>query len=119
MSAFYQRMQATSQRLIKRFNQGAVIYNAPGDPGDPFNPPTAGTSYPVDAVQAPASRKKTYIDGGYVIATDVLLAVSPFAVAPSQSGTMTINGEVYQVVMVDSPTVEPESPLVWFIGCRK
>jgi len=116
---FYSRMQVTSQRLLKKFKQGTVIYNAPGSAGDPFTPATAETPYGVDAVQAPASRKKTYIDGGYITATDILLAVAPFVVEPSQAGTMSINGEVYQVVFVDSPTVEPASPLVWFVGCRK
>ena len=117
--SFYQRMQGTSRRLINQFKQGAVAYNAPGTEGDPFNPPTAGTSYPVDAVQSSGNRKKQYVDAGYIVGTDILLAVSPFAVEPSQSGTLTINGEQHQIVMVDNPTIEPESPLVWFIGCRK
>jgi hypothetical protein len=119
VAEFYPRLQLTSQRLLKKFKQGTVIYNAPGSAGDPFTPATASTPYGVDAVQAPAGRKQTYIDGGYITATDILLAVAPFAVEPSQSGTMNINAVVYQIVFVDSPTVEPASPLVWFIGCRK
>ena len=118
--SFYQRMQATSQRLISRFKQGTVVYNEPGGNADPFNPAPAGTPHTVDAVQAPEGRKKTYVDGGYIVATDVLLAVAPFGVEPVQAGTVDINGERYQVVMVDSPTVlETTDQLVWFIGCRK
>ena len=119
MSDFYQRMQATSQRLIGKFSQGSVVYNEPGGEADPFNPAPAGTPHPVDAVQAPEGRKRTYVDGGYIVATDILLAVAPFGVGPTQAGTVSINGEVYQVVLVDSPTVEPSAPLVHFIGCRK
>jgi hypothetical protein len=114
MSAFYDRMQSTASRLLTKYKQGAVVYNAPGSDGDPFNPPTPGQSYPVSAVQ------QTYIDGGYIVATDILLAVAPFEVEPTLSGTMTINGETYQIVMVDSPTVLPaDGQLVWFVGCRK
>ena len=119
MADFYQRMQATSQRLIGKFSQGAIIYTEPGGEADPFNPAPEGTPHPVDAVQAPESRKKTYVDGGYITATDILLAVAPFGVEPVQAGTMSINGETYQIVMTDSPTVEPSAPLVHFIGCRK
>ena len=116
---FYNRMQATSQRLISRFKQGAVVYNEPGGSADPFTPAPAGTPHTVDAVQAPESRKNTYIDGGYIVSTDILLAVAPFGVEPVQAGTVDINGETYQIVFVDSPTVEPSAPLVHFIGCRK
>lgn len=120
MTSFYQRMQATSQRLISKFKQGTVIYNEPGAAGTPTTPPGPETPHAVDAVQAPESRKKTYIDGGYIVATDVLLAVAPFGVEPTQAGTVSINGEVYQIKMVDSPTVlETTGQLVWFIGCRK
>lgn len=120
MADFYGRMQQTSQRLINKFKQGDVVYNAPGTPASPFNAGTDPTPYPVDAVEAPAKDKKTYIDGGYIVATDVLLVVSPFGIEPTQSGTMQINGDIYQIVMVDSPTVLPPSDqLVWRIGCRK
>lgn len=120
MSSFYDRMQATSQRLIKRFKQGTVIYNHPGGEATPFDPAPADTPYTVDAVQAPDTRKRTYIEGGYIVATDVLLAVSPFGVEPVQDGTVSINGEVFQIVMIDSPTVLPATgQLVWFIGCGK
>lgn len=119
MTDFYTRMQQTSQRLLTKYKQGTVVYNAPGSDGDPFNPPTAGQSYPVSAVQAQGRDKQTYIDGGYIVATDILLAVAPFDVEPTQSGTMEINGDTYQVVFVDSPTVEPSSPVAYFIGCRK
>lgn len=120
MTDFYTRMQETSQRLLTKYKQGTVVYNAPGSEGDPFNPPTPATPYTMNAVQAQGSEKQTYIDGGYIVATDILLAVAPFEVEPTQSGTMDINGDVYQVVMVDSPTVLPaEGQLVWFVGCRK
>lgn len=120
MTDFYTRMQATSKRLLTKYKQGTVIYNAPGSDGDPLNPPTAGQSYSVDAVQAQGSDKQRYIDGGYIVATDILLAVAPFDVEPTQAGTMTINGDEYQIIMVDSPTVLPaDGQLVWFIGCRK
>jgi len=117
---FYERMQATSKRLLTKYKQGAVVYNAPGSDGDPFNPPTPGQSYPVSAVQAQGREKQTYIDGGYIVATDILLAVAPFEVEPTQAGTIDINGDEYQIVMVDSPTVLPaDGQLVWFVGCRK
>lgn len=119
MTDFYNRLQQTSQRLIKQYGQGTITYNAPGSEGDPFNLPLPGQSYPVDAVQSQGDRKKQYMDGGYIIATDILLAAAPFEVEPTQAGTMTINGDEYQVVFVDSPTVEPSAPVVYFIGCRK
>lgn len=117
--SFYSQLQATSQRLIKQFSQGIVIYNEPGGNADPFNPAPAGTPHTVDALQAAHSRKSTYVDGGYIVATDILLAVSPFGVVPTTAGTMSINGQVYQIVMIDNPTVEPDSPMLWFVGCRK
>lgn len=121
MADFYAKMQATSKRLIDKFAQGAVVYNEPGaTTGDPWDP-VEGSPVPheVKAVQAPADRKKQYVDGGFIVATDILLAVAPFDTDPTLDGSMTINGEEHQIVFVDSPTVDPANPLAWFVGCRK
>lgn len=119
--SFYDRMQATSKRLINKFKQGTVIYNHPGAiSGDSWNPTVgASTAYPASAAEVQGKRKKTYIDGGFIIATDILLIVAPFDVDPVMSGTMSINGVDHQIIMIDNPTIDPDSPLVWFIGCRK
>jgi hypothetical protein len=114
-------MQTTSKRLINKFKQGTIIYNQPGVvSGDAWNPGVgASTLHNVDGVQAKSSDKKRYIDGGFIVGTDILLAVAPFAIAPDMAGTISINGVEHQIIMIDNPTVEPDYPLVWFIGCRK
>lgn len=121
MSNFYTRMQATSKRLINKFKQGSIIYNQPGVLGGDSWDPTIGTSTPhnVDGVQAQGDKKKKYMEAGFIIGTDILLVVAPFDVSPDMAGTMSINGEEHQIIMIDNPTIEPDSPLVWYIGCRK
>lgn len=116
---FYARMQSTSKRLIKKFKQGEAVYVQPGLPASPFTPGTEATQHTVDAVQAEAKDKKSYVDGGYIVSTDILLIVSPFAVAPEMAGKMIINDEQHEIVMIDNPTIEPTAPLLWFVACRK
>ena len=116
----YDDMQSALKYEVDNFaSQGVLVYNAPGDPGDPFNPPTDGQDYPVKGWNITGNKRNKYIEGGYIIASDVLLSVVPFGVKPSMSGTMTINGEIHQIVFVDPATIDPDNPVVWRIGCRK
>lgn len=119
MASLIERGQQLSKRLIRENKQGVTVYNHPGSEGDPFNPPTPGFSYDVDAVETPESIKKEYVVGGYVVASDRVISVAPFGAEPDMSGTMDINGDTYQIVMVKAATLEPDTPVIWRIGCRK
>lgn len=119
--SFYAEMQDVASELLAEFSQGTIAYVEDGPPtGDPWAPgPGAPVSHPVNAVRVAGKRLQTYIDGGQIVATDVLLAVSVFDADPKMSGRMNINGEDYQIVMVDKSTLEPTAPIAWFVGCRK
>lgn len=116
----YDDMQSALAYEVENFaSQGTLVYNAPGTEGDPFNPPTAGQDYPVQGWNITGNKRNKYIEGGYIVSSDVLLSVVPFGVVPTLAGTMSINGVVNQIVLVDPATVDPDNPVVWRIGCRK
>lgn len=119
MSIYADMQAALAQEVAAVAAQGDLIYSEPGGGGDPFNPPTAGQDYPVQGWNITGNKRNKYIDGGYIIASDVLLSVVPFGVVPTLAGAMSINGVVHQIVMVDPATLDPDNPVVWRIGCRK
>ena len=118
--SFYPRMRSTAQRLISKYNQGTANYNHPSGKATPFTPGVTYTSYLVNLVQAPTGKKEYYEKGGHIQAADTLVAVAPFAIRPTIDGTLTLNDEEYQIVMVDSPTALPTGQkIVYFLGLRK
>lgn len=120
MSGIYDDMQSALAYQVETFaSQGVIVYNAPGTEGDPFNPPTAGVDYPISGWNITGSKRNKYIEGGYIVSSDVLISVVPFSVAPVMSGKITINGNAFQIIMIDPATLDPDNPVVWRIGCRK
>lgn len=117
--SLYDRGRATASRLLEQYAQGTVIYNEPGSTGgDPWNPtPGASTPYPVNTTKMQGREKNQYIEGGYIVSSDVLLFVAVFDVEPTLSGTMTINGQEHQIVMVN-PVTNVQPPMGWHVGCR-
>ena len=101
MSDFYREMQGVASELLAEFSQGTVVYTITGpSTGPEWNPtPGAPVSYTLDAtVQGVA---KEYVDGTLILATDLQVTCSVFAVEPSLAGTITIDGKVCQIVRVD------------------
>ena len=119
MNIYDDMQSALTDEVNNVASQGVIVYNAPGTPGDPFTAPTSGLSYPVKGWNITGRTRNKYIDAGYIIASDLLIAVVPFAVKPEVSGTITVNGVEHQIVMVDGATIDPDKPVVWRIGCRK
>lgn len=119
MDIYEDMQEALADEVDEVAQQGVLVYSAPGTEGDPFNPPTDGQDYPVQGWNITGNKRNKYIEGGYIVASDVLLSVVPFGVVPTLAGTMSINGVVHQIVMIDPATLDPDNPVVWRIGCRK
>lgn len=101
MSSLYERLQGTATRLMDRFQQGVVTYNAPGaDTGTPWNPAEGeGASYALTATVKGAGAN--YRDSTLVRESDLIVTASVFSVNPTLAGTVTIDGREHQIVMIE------------------
>ena len=101
MTDVYGRLQVTASRLMAKFKQGPVVYTITGAPTGPAWSPTPGApvSYTLDATVQGV--EADYVDGSLILATDKQVTCAVFAVEPSLSGTITIDGKVCQIVRVD------------------
>lgn len=100
MSAFYQKMQGTTSRLLKKFQQGSINYIITGpDTGPDYNPtPGAPISYPLDATANGVEQK--YIKEGYIAASDIQVTAAVFDVEPTDKGVIEIDGKEKQIIAV-------------------
>lgn len=74
MTDFYTRMQATSKRLLTKYKQGTVVYNAPTTEPDPFNPePLSKIKVRLAATVSGVAAE--YVQPGYIEATDLQVTV--------------------------------------------
>lgn len=119
MNIYDDMEQALALEVDMVSGQGNLIYTSPGSEGDPFTPPTPGQDYPVKGWNITGSTRNKYIDGGFIVTSDLLLAIVPFGVKPEMGGTVSVNGVVHQIIMIDGATIDPEHPVVWRVGLRK
>lgn len=110
----YLRRQARAKRQLKRYDQGTLVYVAKGvTSGDPWNPVAGSdTEYPLDGVVKGVSQE--YVDGTYVIASDLQATVAVFDVVPSVEGLFKIDGKTHQIKRVD-PMPAAGTPVSWRI----
>lgn len=87
---FEEQLDEVQQGVIKYIERGTTT-------GDPWNP-TAGasTEHTLKAVATGVSQK--YVDGTFIVSTDLEVTSSVFAVMPNVSGTVSIDGQEMQVV---------------------
>lgn len=115
---FYQRLQGTASRLLKQFEQGSIIYNAPGTMTGPAHSPVMGppTPYVLDATASGVGQM--YRNSTLIVETDKLVTAAVFEVVPTVEGTISIDGVTHQVVQV---TQNPAAgiPVNWKIVVRK
>lgn len=122
MAGIYDDMQSALAYEVDNFaSQGVLVYRAPGAATGPEWDPQPGTptDYPCKGWNITGEKRNKYIAGGFIQSSDVLISVTPFAVAPTLDGVMSINGVDHQIIMVDPATLDPDNPVVWRIGCRK
>lgn len=116
--AFYQRMQNTASRLLKQFEQGTIIYNAPGTNTGSAHSPVMGppTPYTLDATASGVGQM--YRNSTLIVETDKLVTAAVFAVPPTVEGTVDIDGVTHQVVQVKQIPAAGLA-VTWIIVCRK
>jgi hypothetical protein len=100
MTDFYGRMQKTASRLLKDKRQGDIIYVQPGATSGPAWSPVV--SPPINhTLDATATGASEYADGSQVLASDKVVTAAVFAVDPSMSGRVLINGASHEVVKIE------------------
>jgi len=116
--SFYTRLQATATRLMERFKQGSISYTSPPTTsGSSFNPTiVAGTNYALKATAKGVS--KQYIDGSFIVSSDIEVTCAVFGFAPVTAGTITIDGNVHQIVQVIA-IPSAGTTLAWRLICRR
>lgn len=89
MTNFYNKMQGTASKLLKKFNQGVIEYSVKGaDAGEPWNPQPAGVvTYTLDAVARGVEQK--YIKEGFISASDIQITAAVFDSGYSYTQTYT------------------------------
>jgi hypothetical protein len=119
MADLYNRLRTTADKLLTKYGQGTMIYQEPDtETGPEYNPVlTPGAEHPVSGIKVSGNRKNTYIDGGYIQASDLMVMLPEFGTTPTLSGKMKVNGTTYQIIMVD-PITEEVPTVGWYIGCR-
>ena len=117
--SLYPGGQALMTRLAAKYGSDAV-YIQPGATTGPAWNPTPGTpvEHTVKAFKSTQRDKEKYIAGGLIQQSDLMLTVEVFAATPALDGAMRVGGKVYQVILVDPATIDPQFPVRWFIGLR-
>ena len=116
MSAFYRRMQATADRLLRQFGEPrAIVLERPADDGigDPWDPYAVDPStYPVTGVVLPARQGRVEafdntVDGGTLVDDSrrfvVISALSngqPLPVTPRAGDRLVFDGDDWSVMGV-------------------
>lgn len=110
----YTQRQARAKRQFKRYEQGVLLYVAPGsESGDPWNPTTGSpTNHPVEGVVTGVSQE--FVDGTYIIASDLQATVSVFDVEPTVEGLFKIDGKDHQIKKVNQMPAAG-TPVAWRI----
>lgn len=122
----YSRMQATAQRLIKRFGKTSICtLNEPGAKTGPSFNPTMGspTTHPVSAVQL--SYSKMDVDGTRILSTDkkFYIAYVDMDNQPSTDWTLSVKSKgdaapvVYKIINI-MPLEPGDLVLLWEAQCR-
>lgn len=122
MAGIYDRMNLVSQRLHGRFKQGTVEYvETIEEPGaEPWDPVTQTlVRYPMDAVAVGGGVKNGLVQTGQILSSDLLISCSQFDVVPEVGGIVEINSVQYQIIMLESKTIEAGVPIAYTIGLRK
>lgn len=95
----YTKMQATANRLLERFNQGAVtigrVVVTPA--AGPYDVPTTSiVQAPINAVVRGVSSQ--YVDGQEVLATDLMIIADVGAYEPAVSDVINVDGRPVVVI---------------------
>ena len=115
--SLYNRMQQTASRLIGQYKQGSITYTAPGTQTGPAYAPVfaPGQSYPLDATATGVGQE--YRGSTLVVETDKAVTAAVFGAVPTVQGTLTIDGRVHQIVLVEQVPAAGE-PVVWRMVAR-
>jgi hypothetical protein len=106
VSAFYDRMEATAQRLIGNYGQNADIVREGAPTGPPHDPqPGAPTRHPCRMVETEYSL--TNRDTTLVLQGDKLgiISTAGLSIVPTKDDDLEVDGDVYH--MVDLQPLRP------------
>lgn len=116
----YQRMAATSSRLLMRFAQGNIVLTRPGTttPGpNPWDPPVVSPpqSWTLNATAKGVSEQFVGSDG--IVGTDTEVTIAPFGDEIGASDVLSIDGQAVTVVKV-MRIPRAGTVIVWKVVCR-
>ena len=100
MKIDYTAEQKEYAEQMKDVEQGVIVYLHPGAvTGDAWNPTVgASTSHTLSGYSKGVSQK--YIDGTFIVSTDIEITTAAFAVSPVSSGTLTVDGSSLQIIKI-------------------
>lgn len=113
----YARLQATADRLIKKFGQqGTVTRLAPPDPiegGDPVE-----TAYPAKLVPMAYSARE--VDGTNILAGDMQIYISSvgLAIEPKPGDLVSASGKTFRIINGDPQNYDGVTPVVHIVQGR-
>jgi len=119
VAELYNRLRTTANTLLTNYGQGTMVYQEPAITSGPSYDPviTPGAEHSVSGIKVSGQRKNTYIEGGYIQASDLMVMLPEFGTTPTLSGKMKVNGTTYQIIMVD-PITEEVPPVGYYLGLR-
>lgn len=126
MSAFYDRMAATTLRLITEFGQGATLNDTTPGAYDPVTGETTGDTpitQPCQLMLLEYTANESgikYAEGSQVQNGDkkIMIAAQGLTWAPALTTTITADGAIWRVVNIKSSN-PAGTPLVYEIHGRK
>ena len=103
MSAFYDRMRATADRLVTRFDQGATavvtVVNVPNP--DPLQPPAiVPTETSIPAVVRGVTAAMVAADPN-LLATDLQVVMGPEGEVVSVASSLSVDGQPRRVISIE------------------
>lgn len=94
----YGKMQATTSRLMAKFNQGVITYIPLVGGANDWDPSTDGTPVPLDATSMGVQTK--YITD-LITQSDIQVTAAVFGSVPTNKGVVTLDGVRRSVIMVE------------------
>jgi len=118
MSAFYDGLQSTASRLLKKFGKSITVQVLTGSTYDPATLGNISTFSDSTGFGVTVPIKSSEVDGSLILTGDVKLIIENISLAPVV-GSMVVNNSITYRVEMSEPLNPADTNLIYTCMLRK